>query len=685
MKTRLLTTLSVLGLMAALQAGAETTPPSNPATGLSIPPANAQKFTILSTGGTHGHGFLWVDDKGVRHSRDSLQLRGMVTDLDEADTLGADGMLQKMQVRGVTPSGDASEDFEIKNGIAHWKSQIDEGSSPYSAPAMYTNVNGTFESNAGFVEALLKSKDHSLALLPGGRARIAPLTKLTIGTGDKTKTVVAYAVTGLSNAPFAVWATEDDHFFGFIGGLAALPEGYEDALAALNKAQDEALAKQSPAIAAQFPATLDTVVFHDVKTYDSVHLAFVEHQTVIVKQGRIVATGPASRIKVPKGAKLIEGAGHTLVPGLWDSHMHVSDDFSGPMLLSLGMTSARDPGNDNALTLARAKRRAEGNLLMPHVYASVLIDGKGPNTAQIATVATSQAEAIKEVDQAKKDGFLGVKFYGTFDPAWVKPAAAEAHKLGLHVHGHVPAGMRPREAIESGYDEITHIYFVMMQAMPQDVVDHSNGIQRFNGIGRYAKNVDLNAEPMKSLIALMAKKHITSDPTLVVPESVLSAENGKVSPAYAAYTGTLPPATERSFKSGGFAVPEGLTRKDFQASAEKLAELVQAMHKAGVPIVAGTDGSGLELVHELEIYVAHGMSPAEALQTATLQPAKLVGKAKETGSITVGKAADLVLVEGDPSKRIGDLRNTRWVMMDGRLMDADQLRTVSGVSGRPHN
>ncbi|HEX8063172.1 MAG TPA: hypothetical protein VF535_08135 [Allosphingosinicella sp.] len=95
----------------------------------------------------------------------------------------------------------------------------------------------------------------------------------------------------------------------------------------------------------------------------------------------------------------------------------------------------------------------------------------------------------------------GVKFYGTFNPAWLPAAAAEAHKLGLHVHGHVPAGMRTLDAIEAGYDEVTHIYFMMMQAMPDEVVAHSNGIQRFQGPDRYAKDVDLNGEPIRKLIA----------------------------------------------------------------------------------------------------------------------------------------------------------------------------------------
>ena len=140
----------------------------------------------------------------------------------------------------------------------------------------------------------------------------------------------------------------------------------------------------------------------------------------------------------------------------------------------------------------------------------------------------------------------------------------------------------------------------------------------------------------------------------------------------------------RGFRQGGFAVPKDQTREDFRKSFTKLSDLVALMHKSGIPIVAGTDGSGLELVRELELYVNAGFTPEEALAAATIAPARLLKVDSTTGSIVVGKTADLVLVEGDPSHNIGDLRNTRTVMMGGNLMDADALRAASGFSGRPH-
>jgi imidazolonepropionase-like amidohydrolase len=182
----------------------------------------------------------------------------------------------------------------------------------------------------------------------------------------------------------------------------------------------------------------------------------------------------------------------------------------------------------------------------------------------------------------------------------------------------------------------------------------------------------------------MVQKKIYSDPTMVAFESLYVPENGDLSPSYAPFVGTMPPTTERGFRQGGFAVPKDLTRADYRASWAKMVALLGKMHAAGVPIVAGTDGSGIELVHELEIYVQAGFTPADALAAATIVPARLLGQDARTGSIKAGKVADLALVEGDPAVRIGDLRQTRTVMLEGKLLDADALRRASGFSGRPH-
>ena len=656
-----------------------------PAEQLAKPPANAAHYVIQSNAGKHGESWLWSTPDGTRMGRESMVLRGQVFELESAGKSGKDGMPASVVIRGSTPAGDAGETFTVRDGAASWKSPVDSGAARYGSSAFYAPLNGPIDVSAWLLERLLAAPDHTLALLPGGKARAEKLTTTTVGAGANKKEVTAWAVVGVGTSPIPVWADADNKFFGLVQTLSWLPEAYAGEHAHLTDAQTRALAARAPALRrALLKTPAGAVAFKGVQVFDAEHKRFLTGQTVVVENGRISAVGAEASVSVPAGAQVIDGKGKTLIPGLWDCHLHVGDDNTGLQELSLGVTSVRDPGNDDKLTIDRREREARGELLMPNVYPSSLIDGKGPNTAQAGHVATSEAEAIRLVDEAKANRFVGIKLYGTLNPAWVPAIAAETHKLGLHLHGHIPQGMRPLEAVNDGYDEITHINWIVMQAMPDGVIAADNGLARFEGPGRYAKDLDIDRNPeLNKLVSAMVAKGIYNDPTMVTFENLYVPENGDVSPAYAPFVGTLPPATERGFRVGGFAVPKDLTRADYRASWAKLVQLLAKMHKAGVPIVAGTDGTGIELVRELEIYVQAGLTPAEALYDATLAAATLLGQQKSTGSIAVGKVADLVLIEGDPAKRIGDLRQTRVVMLGGKMLDADALRREAGFSGRP--
>ena len=621
---------------------------------------------------------------GTRMARESMNLRGQVFELDSSGKAGTDGMPATLAIRGVTPQGDAAETFTVTRGSAAWKSPIDSGTAAYSTPAFYVPQGGPIDTTAWFLEALLARSDKSLDLLPGGKAHASKLVDFKVGAGATAQTIALWSVTGIGTSPLPIWADANNKFFALALGIAWLPEAYAGEQKAIEEAQAKATAAQAPGLAkslVKVPA--GPVAFTGVRLFDADAPRFVNDQTVVVDKGVIAAVGARESVKVPAGAQVIDGRGKTLIPGLWDCHMHVGDDFTGLQELSMGVTSVRDPGNDDVRTIERRTRTRSGDLLFPHVYPSSLIDGKGPYTAQVANVATSEAEAIALIDKAKANGFIGIKFYGTFNSAWLAASIREAHKLGLHVHGHIPAGIRPVDAINAGYDEITHINWVMMQAMPDSVIPVSNGIMRFEGPGRYAKDVDLEGQTIKAILGAMVSKHVYSDPTMVAFESLYVPDNGDLSPSYAPFVGTMPPTTERGFRTGGFAVPKDITRADYRASWSKMVALLGRMHEAGVPIVAGTDGAGIELVHELEIYTQAGFSAAEALAAATIVPARLVGQDAKTGSVKVGKAADLALIDGDPSTRIGDLRQTRVVMLDGKLLDADALRSAAGFSGRP--
>ena len=673
------TMIALLFATCASAAVAEPTPKDQ----LLVPPADAAHFVIVSTAGKHGDEYRWTMPDGRIALRQSILLRGLIFETDETMRIGPDGMPTDIVIRGVTPSGDAAENFAIANGTASWTSPVDKGSAAYASPAFYLAQGGPFLSSAPQIDALLAAGNAGMALLPSGRATFQKVTSLDVDgpQGKKHLDLILMRGTGQTPAPFWI---ENGKFFGALVGLAILPAGYEGNQDKMQTAQDAAIAALAPATARKF-LTADAkrpVLFRNIKIYDADRERFVAGQNVVVANGRIQMVGTMLP-KLPAGARVIDGAGKTLVPGLWDSHMHVGDDFQTVSELALGVTNCRNPGGPIELEVSQRERRNNGTLLAPECWDSVIVDQKGPLVAQGSLAVSSLDETLAAVRKIKANNLTAVKFYTSMNPAWIPPGAKLAHQLGLHVHGHIPAGMRTLDAINAGYDEITHIYFATMQAMPQEVVDKSNTTMRMLGPGKYFKDVDLDAEPTRTVIKTMAEKKIVLDPTLVVVEGVLLAEAGKVSPAYVPYIGTLPAATERGFKSGPIPYLPGMTRDDAVKSVHHMGEYVAKLKRAGVPIVAGTDGSGMEIVRELELYVDGGMTPAEALETATIIPARNVKADQRTGSIKVGKEADLLLVDGDPEKNIGDLRHVDQVMSDGVLMDGDALRTEAGFSGKP--
>ncbi|MBV8909107.1 MAG: amidohydrolase family protein, partial [Sphingomonas sp.] len=543
---------------------------------------------------------------------------------------------------------------------------------------------GPFLSFAPEIDQLLAAGRNGLALLPSGKATFDTVTSLDVDGAQGKRHVELILLKGTGQTPQPVWVS-DGKFFASIGALSLMPAGYESNLNPMQAAQDAAIAALAPATAKKF-LTADAkrpVLFSNVKMYDADAERFLANRYVLTANGKIVSVGAKAPAKLPAGTRKIDGTGKTLVPGLWDSHMHIGDDFGVVNELALGVTSCRNPGGPIELEVSQRERRAKGTLLAPECFDSVIVDQKGPLVAQGSLAVGSLDETLAAVRKIKANNLTAVKFYTSMKPEWIAPGAKLAHELGLHVHGHIPAGMRTLDAINAGYDEITHIYFATMQAMPQEVVDKSNTTMRMLGPGKYFKDVDLDAEPTRTVIRTMAEKKIVLDPTLVVVEGVLLANAGTVAPAYVPYVGTLPAATERGFKSGPIPYLPGMTRDDAQKSVHHMGEYVTKLRRAGVPIVAGTDGTGMELVRELELYVDGGMTTSEALATATLAPARNVKADARTGSIKAGKEADLLLVDGDPEKNIGDLRHVDQVMSDGVLMDGDALRTEAGFSGKP--
>ncbi len=673
---------ALLFLTTSSLAVAEPTPKEK----LLQPPETARHYTISSPAAKHGDVWSWKTDNGEHAYRMSMSLRGWITETDQLTTLGPDGRPTKIAVRGYTDEGDATEDFSVDaNGIARWKTSVDEGSAPFDNKR-YSAYGGPWLASALEVDALIKAGDKGIDLLPGGRASISIGAATEIdGPAGKETVKLAY-ITGAGFAPSPVWLDKDHRFFGFAGEISLLPAGYEKAGPQLKKVQEATEAGMVRDVARKFlsPANRTPTLIDDVLLFDSVAGRYLPGRAVLIVDGKVQAVDAAGSINPPAGAVTIDGRGKTLLPGLWDSHLHVGgDDWNLLQNVATGITNYRSPGSMIDDSLSIIERRAAGELLAPDGRIAVIIDRKDPLAASGALTVSSAEEAVAAVRKIKEAGLYGAKFYTSITPAWIAPAAAEAHKLGLHVSGHIPAGMRPIEAVRAGYDEITHINFIMMQAMPQHVVDKANTAARIEGPAKYGKDVDLDSPAMRAFYAELAERKTIVDPTLVVWEGSLTSDGSAITPAYAAFADISPPEVSRSWKIGGYPLFDGLTRDDFRASFAKMAGLIARLHKAGVRIVAGTDGYGLELVRELELYQQAGLTNEEALQTATIIPARTTGMADRFGSIETGKTASMILINGDASKDLGALRRVTTVFLDGYRLDGAALREASGFSGAP--
>jgi hypothetical protein len=651
---------------------------------LLVPPPGARHYVVVSDSAKHGDIWQWTQADGSIASRMSMSLRGWITETDGVLRKGADGLPEAITIRGVSPNGNAAETFSITNGVARWAAAADRGES--RARGFYQSVGGPPLLDAYFYEMLSRAGESGVPLLPSGRAVLTPSDTVATVRGPAGESQVRLAwLRGTGMEPTAVWLDAEGRFWAQIGWISGLPAGYEanaKPLRDLQQAAETALTRET---ARRFLAAENRrpVLFDNVLLFDSVRGRFEPNRAVLVQDGKVAAVGAAGSLRAPANGRTIDGRGKSLVPGLWDAHKHAGSDMELIDNLAIGMTSFRSPGTMIDRAGQITKGRAAGEVLAGEGWHQAIIDRKDPLAAQGALTVSSAAETVEAVRKIKAAGMWGVKFYTSMDPSWIAPGASEAKKHGLWVNGHVPARMRPLEAVRSGYQELTHLNFVVMQLMPQHVVDRANTAARLEGPAKYAKDLDLRGAEAQAMLAELKRSGTWVDPTLVIFESLLTSDGGTPSPAVAAYAGAVPPLIARSFRAGGHPLVEGLTRDDYRRSFAKMVELVGALHKAGVPIVAGTDGNGRELVREIELYQKAGMSPAKALQTATINVARLVGADKRTGSITVGKEADLVLVDGDVSRDLGALRRTLTVVSDGVVMDADALRQAAGYTGRP--
>jgi imidazolonepropionase-like amidohydrolase len=384
----------------------------------------------------------------------------------------------------------------------------------------------------------------------------------------------------------------------------------------------------------------------------------INNSVIIVENGSIKHVGKLVTIKIPAKATIIHAEGKTILPGMWDMHAHFQQAEWGPAYLAAGVTMVRDCGNEfgyiNAIKSAIDSRKGIG----PFIIKAGIIDGPGPAGIGIVRATTTE-EAIKVVNMYKDNGFAQIKIYSSVTPDIVRVITNEAHRLGFTVSGHIPQGMTVKAGIDSGMDQVNHVHFV-------------SAMMKKNPDGSFDPRDSANAAVLDYLRA----HHTVIDPTMGVYEMVYRSVKDDIREWEPNYY-TLPTPLQVLFQNMGMPPEQAkLARPRMQS----LMDLVKAMHDKGITLVAGTDMGfpGYSLARELELYVKAGLTPMQAIQTATIVPAQVMNMDNRTGSIEVGKQADLVIINGDPLKDIRNIRNVWLVIKDGQKYDPVVLHRMVG-------
>ena len=286
---------------------------------LLTPPANAAHYLVVSDAGKHGDVWRWQLPDGRTAYRHSQSLRGWITETDQVTTLGTDGLPTKIEVRGITPNGDAAERFAMADGKASWTSLSDSGSVA-GKTGYYLPAGGIGLSNAVLIDKLVAAGAAGIELLPSGRATLTMGPGLTIDGPGGPKAVKLAFIRGILAAPFPAWLDDQNRHFADVGGISLFPAGYESVANAkkMRDFQDTITAETVKGIAKQFltAEARAPVLFDHVRLFDADKGVFLTHQAVLASGGKIVAIGKAGSLKAPAGARVIDGSGKTLVPGI---------------------------------------------------------------------------------------------------------------------------------------------------------------------------------------------------------------------------------------------------------------------------------------------------------------------------------------------------------------------------------
>jgi imidazolonepropionase-like amidohydrolase len=414
---------------------------------------------------------------------------------------------------------------------------------------------------------------------------------------------------------------------------------------------------------ASTPAPREAVAITDVTVIDVVTGARRSGMTVLTEGDRITAIG--ARVVIPRGTTRLNGKGKFLIPGLWDMHSH--HQGTGAECLDLfvakGVVGTRDMGGDAGFILPLRERVKSGSVFGPEIVASGPIVDDAPPEFPYRLRVRNAEEARKAVHELKAMGVDFIKVHDHTPRDVFFAVADEAPKVGLTFAGHVPSAVKIEEAADAGIRSIEHL-------------------SNYDVFGECMNGEEYSAAGCHRLFSKLAAKNVWQTPTMAFFETIPDVFSGRPL-AHSEYASdSLLELTRRNVEVSH--VP-AKTLDKYRLAGQISLRAIHDLQLTGSRFLAGCDGlvPGFCLHDELEWFTKAGFSPLEALQTATINPARFLGREDSQGTVQVGRRADLVLLDADPSVDIRNVARISSVILRGRLVSKASVDSIVAKHRRP--
>lgn len=642
--------------------------------------AEMQRYSVIFGGKTVGH--LNADVEGDRTAIDfDYKNNGRGPTMKETLRLDANGLPVAWDIAGTTTFGSKVEEHFARSGKgATWTDATGKGSvATAPAGAVYVAQSGSPWSTGLYARAILKTGGTTLAALPGGTLTLTKGQALNMTGANGPLKVTAYDVGGIETTPDTILLDDKGDMFAAISPRQVIVRaGYEGEAERLKTLAAQWSTDRFVAINKKVAHRYaGPVRIRNVRVFDPKAGTLGNPVSVLVSGNKITAVEPLAKTGAA-GETVIDGAGGTIVPGLYEMHAHTGQE--GALLnLAAGVTTMRDMGNDNAVLDTLVERIDKGVIAGPRIVRAGFIEGKSPFSANNGILVNSEAEAVAAVRWYADHGkFWGVKSYNSMNPAWIPALVKEAHARGLKVAGHVPAFATADQMIEAGFDELTHINQFMLGWVIKPEED-TRTLFRLTALKRLPA-LDLNSPKVQKTIGMMVDRKLPIDVTLGIHENLLLNRDGQIAPGATDYVDHLPIGAQRSLKQAWIDASAPGDDAAYRGAYDKIVATIRMLNERGVMIVPGTDTGGSFTFHrELELYQKVGMTPAQILTRASWDMAKYLGQDATLGSVEPGKLADFFLVPGDPTKDLKAIKRIAMVVKDGTFFYPAEVYPEFGI------